>query len=124
MKRIIKILKNNLLTVYIYNKYLDYRCAGVKAYIFVATIGRTGTDSLSKIFKVVDEMATFHGPHPIMLNNYSANVNKQNYFDDLFYRLKRVYIKRAAIGKRYYLETNHMFVKIFYIKLYNILKIN
>jgi hypothetical protein len=113
MTSISNALKHNPLTVYAYNKFLDVRCNGVDSYIFVASTGRTGTVSLAKIFEQINKAASFHEPYPIMLNDYPHGACKKKYFDSLFNKLKRIYIKRAAIGNKYYIETNHMFVKNF-----------
>ena len=109
-------LKHNPLSVWLYNKWLDQRCTGVEAFIFVATTGRSGTDSLAKIFSAIPGIAAFHEPYPAMINDY-AFVNsraREKSLKQLFLTKKRVYIKRAAIGHRYYAETNHMFIKNFF----------
>lgn len=105
--------KYNPVIVSIYNKILDYQCQNVQAYVFVATTGRSGTESLSRIFKAVEGSACFHEPYPIMFNDYSPHTDIEQYFHDLFYKIKRINIKRASIGKTCYIETNHQFVKNF-----------
>ena len=106
-------LKHNPLTVYTLNKILDFRCRNVKAYIFIATTGRSGTATLSKIFTAVDNAVCLHEPSPVMFNDYPPGTDRVPYFKDKFYKLKRIYINTAAAGHSYYVEANHQFVKNF-----------
>ncbi len=87
----------------------------VENYIFVATTGRSGTDSLTNIFKAADKAVSLHEPHPIMLQDIPPSQNPVSVFKKQFNTLKRIYIKRAAAGHRYYVETNHQFIKTFAI---------
>ncbi len=107
------LLKRNPLAVNAYDKVLDFRTRATHAYIFAATTGRSGTKSLTKIFESAVDAACFHEPHPIMFNDYPAGADKERYFRRLFFTQKRVHIKRSAIGHKYYLETNHQFIKNF-----------
>ncbi len=111
--KLITYLKRNPITVFIYDKYLDVACWNVKAYIFVANSGRSGSTSLTKIFQAVDKSVCFHEPSPEMINEYKDGEDRVKYFWKLFYTLKRIYIKRGARGYHYYLETNHQFIKNF-----------
>lgn len=106
------ILKHNPFSFFIVNRVLNYQCRNVKGYIFVATTGRSGSNSLAKIFDAVDDGVCFHEPHPIMYDDFSGSSDKGRYFDRLF-EIKKVYIKRAARLHRYYIETNHQFIKNF-----------
>jgi len=103
--------KSNI--VALLNRILDFLCQNVNAYIFVATTGRSGSDSLSRIFDVVEDAVCYHEPYPIMFNDYPKGTNRKDYFEKIFFRIKRINIKRAAIGKKCYVETNHQFVKNF-----------
>jgi hypothetical protein len=109
-------LKRHPITVSLYNAWLDLLCRNVERYIFVATTGRSGTASLTRAFETaVDGVVCFHEPHPVMFSDYPRGhgINREVYFRKLFWTLKRTYIKRAAAGHRYYLETNHQFIKNF-----------
>jgi len=108
-------LKHNFFVVELYNKYLDWCCRNVDKFIFVATTGRSATSSLTHIFSAVNNAACFHEPHPNMINasDLLDVYNEKKYYHNLFRVLKRVYIKRAASGHKYYLETNHLFIKNF-----------
>jgi len=106
-------LKRNPFIVEIYNAMLNLKCRSVEAYIFVATTGRSGTDSLGNIFEAADKAAYFHEPHPVMVQDIPSIRNPAAVYDKRFKKVKRIYIKRAASGNRYYLETNHQFVKTF-----------
>lgn len=107
------LIKHNPLTVYSYNKILDYRCKSVKGYVFVATTGRSGTHSLAKIFQAVNNAVCLHEPYPIMYNDYPQGADKKDYYNKLFNKIKKVYIKRDAKDHSYYVETNHQFIKNF-----------
>jgi len=106
-------IKYNPNIVALLNRILDFLCQNVNAYIFVATTGRSGSDSLSRIFDVVEDAVCYHEPYPIMFNDYPKGTNRKDYFEKIFFRIKRINIKRAAIGKKCYVETNHQFVKNF-----------
>lgn len=105
------ILKHNPITEILYNQYLSWRTSSVESYIFVACTGRSGSLSMTEIFKAVDGCASFHEPPPKMLSIPRYDSNKDIYHDRQFKKLKRVYVKRAAIGSRYYFESNHLFIK-------------
>ncbi|MGB7933335.1 MAG: hypothetical protein WCH04_14105 [Gammaproteobacteria bacterium] len=109
-------LKRNPVTVTLYNAWLDFLCRDVECYIFVATTGRSGTTSLSRVFEtVLDGAICLHEPPPVMFSDYprGQGIDRDDYFRRLFWVLKRTYIKRDAAGHRYYLETNHQFIKNF-----------
>lgn len=107
-------LKRNRVVGALYNGWLDLLCRNVESYIFVATTGRSGTSSLTRVFETaVDAVASRHEPHPVMFSDFPQGIDREEYFQKLFRTLKRIYIKRAAAGHRYYLETNHQFIKNF-----------
>ena len=106
------ILKHNPIALGLFNFLLDRQTRHVEGYIFVATTGRSGSSSLSEISKAVDRAVCHHEPHPIMLNSVPPNTDPDAYFYKLF-QLKKIYIKRAASRHRYYIETNHQFIKRF-----------
>jgi len=105
------LLKYNRVSVGLYDWLLERRCREVEAYIFVATTGRSGSESLSKIFQAADRAVCFHEPYPLMYADYPNPSHKSEYFRSRFYGSKRINIKRAAAGNRYYVETNHQFIK-------------
>ena len=113
MSEIRKRMKLNRLTSSVYNRMLDLRCKDVRAYVFVATTGRSGSESLAKIFGAVPDSVCLHEPYPIMVNDCPEGVDPEKYFDDLFYLKKRINIKRTASRYRYYMETNHLFFQNF-----------
>ena len=109
-------LKRNPLVVAAVNAWLDFLCRNVERYIFVATTGRSGTVSLARVFeKAVDGAVCLHEPYPIMFSDYprGQGIDRERYFREVFENLKTIYIKRAAAGHRYYVETNHQFIKNF-----------
>ena len=106
--------KYNPLIVYSYDLLLSLLCSQVKGYFFVASAGRAGSLSLSRLFKAVHGSVAFHEPYPIMYDDFVGLPSKKKpYFHKLFYAIKRINIKRAACGYKYYLETNHQFIKTF-----------
>jgi len=114
MAGIVKAFKDSPLVIRTFEHLLDIRCRSVEAYVFVATTGRSGTDSLRKVFEAADNAATLHEPYPMMVSDYPDPATKKQYFEELYNRRKRLNIKRAAAGHRYYVETNHQFVKNFF----------
>ena len=106
-------LKYNPFTVATYNALLSYWCRNVRAYLFVATTGRSGSESLSKIFEAMDRAVCFHEPYPVMYNEYPEGTDPKRYFEERFKKVKQINIKRSAVGHKYYVETNHQFAKNF-----------
>ena len=114
MKKILnEIIKHNPVSEYLYNSYLDNKNASVDAYIFVACTGRSGSLSMTEIFKAVEGCASHHEPSPKMLSKSELTNNKKEFYHRKFHKLKKVYIKRAASGYKYYFESNHLFIKNF-----------
>lgn len=113
------IIKYNPLTVSLVEQYVNARTKGVEAYIFMATTGRSGSKSLARVFEAADRAVCYHEPYPIMFNHFPdldeppKGAERREYFRKLFYSKKRINIKRNAIGYRYYVETNHQFIKNF-----------
>jgi hypothetical protein len=113
------LLKYNPVSVAIYEKIVSSRSRDVEAYIFMATTGRSGSKSLTSVFEAADNAVCYHEPYPIMFSHFPEfpdqprGTDREKYFRDLFYRKKRINIKRNAIGYRYYVETNHQFIKNF-----------
>lgn len=105
-------LKHNPISFYILDKWLDFQCHNVRGYIFVATTGRSGSSSLTRIFTALENAVCFHEPHPIMTNDVPPGMDSTTYFKKLFW-LKKIYVKRAARQHDYYIETNHQFIKNF-----------
>lgn len=114
MAKLVEKIKYSSAVVGVYDKILDSRCKDVEAYIFVATTGRSGSESLSRIFEAADRAVCFHEPYPIMFSDYPDPDHREEYFRDLFYQRKRINVKRSAAGYRYYVETNHQFVKNYF----------
>jgi hypothetical protein len=94
---------------------LQLRTQGVKRFIFTATTGRSGTLTLSELFSTIPECAAFHEPYPIMNAEVlrAASYGDQAHVDRVYNRVKSINILRAALGRRYYLEANHLLVKTF-----------
>jgi hypothetical protein len=109
MNHHLKNLKYNKLVVGLYNFYLNIRIKNTEAFIFVATTGRSGSQSLSEIFGIQKKAICFHEPYPIMI----ADDFREESPEEVFLKKKRINIKRSAIGYKYYVETNHQFIKHF-----------
>jgi len=95
------------------NLVLSILTRKTKSYIFVATTGRSGSNSLNKIFDQIQGVASFHEPYPVMLNHDGPLNERKEYFATLFKRKKTIYIKKECLGKNIYFESNHMFIKNF-----------
>lgn len=111
---LVRSIKYSPPVVGLYEKILEQRCQTVDSYIFVATTGRSGSTSLSRIFEAADRAACFHEPYPAMQSRHPDPASKAAYFDRKFRQRKKINILRAAAGHRYYLETNHLFLKNFF----------
>jgi len=99
------------------SRYYKYRSKNVKHYTFVASTGRAGSMTLCNLFADVDGYASFHEPHPIMNGKILIEANNGNdrFVKKYFHKYKLFYIHRACAIKqaKYYIETNHMFIKSF-----------
>lgn len=90
----------------------------VKHFTFVATTGRSGSQTLARIFAAAPGCLSLHEPEPVM--NGLAMINKNRGSDSLarrtFYtrKLPRIYRECRSAKARYYVETNHMFIKSFH----------
>ncbi len=111
---LVESLKYSPAVVGLYEKILEQRCASVDSYIFVATTGRSGSTSLSRIFEAADNAVCLHEPYPAMQSRHPDPASKKAFFEHKFRNKKKINILRAAAGHRYYLETNHMFLKNFF----------
>lgn len=106
-------IKFHKIIVSLYTFLLNRLNRNVEAYIFVATTGRSGSASLTKIFSGVKEAVSLHEPYPIVFCDDFEKDSKNSGMLSLSDR-KIINIKRAAIGKKIYIETNHLFIKTFY----------
>lgn len=94
-------------------RLLRLSCAGVEAYVFSATTGRSGSLTLANVLESLQDAVVFHEPDPIMHSRHLSGPERLASLDELFWRRKRIEVHRAARGHRYYVETNHQFVKGF-----------
>lgn len=100
------------IVAFVLDRLLSLRCQDVRAYIFVATTGRSGTGSLKEIFQqVVDGAVCRHEPWPRLTHDYRSDGTfvPEQYFRRRFLTSKRLVIKSAAAEHGYYVETNHLF---------------
>ena len=105
--------KYNPLTATLYNRYLRYRTRHIGAFVFVATTGRSGSATLTRVFQAADRAVSTHEPYPILTSPFPPRSDDCHYLSKVFWRIKRINIHRAALGHRYYIETNHQFIKRF-----------
>ena len=88
--------------------------ARITSFIFVSTTGRSGSESLSRIFNVCSDTCACHEPRPVM---HGEAMNLKN--RGLPFRMQKKYpsklasIRLRARGHQFYVETNHMFIKSF-----------
>ena len=113
MHSLIKKIKYSALSYTFYDLFLKLRADRAKAFIFVATTGRTGSTSLRTIFGGLPRCASFHEPYPLMANRCPPGVDRNRYYRDQFFRRKLPMIRMASLGRDYYVETSHQFVKHF-----------
>jgi hypothetical protein len=108
-------LKRNPVVASVVRRSLQLRTQGVKRFIFTATTGRSGTMTLSELFATVPDCASVHEPYPIMNDDVlrAASYGDTAEVDRVYSRVKSINILRAVVGRRYYLEANHLLVKTF-----------
>ncbi len=103
-----KLFRNNSAVSSLYNLFLKYATYNTKSFIFCATTGRSGTETLSRIISTAKNVKAFHEPYPKMKND-----TKNRYGIDLkevFLNIKRIEIRKASIGYEHYFEANHLFI--------------
>jgi len=83
---------------------------------YVASTGRSGTDSLSKLFEVIPNFYSTHEPKPAMNDFEMIEKNNGNAIPmkKLYHNSKSNMIRLGQLKhKKYYLEANHIFIKGF-----------
>lgn len=113
-KNIKKVIKPPIF--WIYSFVLKYMIPQYSQVIFVASTGRSGTDSLSKLFFLIKDVYSLHEPKPIMngIPMIEKNQGNDSAAKRVYYNIKRNTIrKKYLMGKKIYFESNHMFIKSF-----------
>lgn len=115
LKDIIRPLKVNPVTAASARTAGQWLARNVESFTFVASTGRSGTNSLERIFDAVPECAARHEPHPVM---HGEVLQAYNELDEqpmrrVFFQRKLPHIYWATRGQRWYVETNHFFIKCF-----------
>jgi len=96
-------------------RVLEWRCRDVRSFAFVATTGRSGTTTLTRLFEDLPSCVALHEPYPAMKSDYATDSHDDEKLQcERFEKLKRFHILRAASKLDFYLETNHLFLKNFY----------
>jgi hypothetical protein len=110
-----KPLKHNRIVGGLALHLLELRNRKLEKLIFTATTGRSGTLTLSKVFSAVPGCASVHEAHPVMNGSVlrAASYGDTALVDRVYHQVKAVNILRAAVGHRYYVEANHLFIKAF-----------
>ncbi len=108
-------VKRSAVAVRLAKSFYDLRNRKLEKVIFTATTGRSGTDSLSEVFKSVPSCHAVHEPYPVMNDEWlrSATFDDIDLTDQFYRKVKSIYIRRSALGARYYFESNHQFIKTF-----------
>ncbi len=105
---IYEFVRKNIISASIYNFILKIRCSTVKSFIFCATTGRSGTETLSRLINVATNVRSLHEPYPKMKNDTTLRYGMS--LKDVFYTIKRIAIRRNSIGFDHYFEANHLFI--------------
>jgi len=108
-------LKHNPLVAAIARPALWLRTRELEKVIFTATTGRSGTLALAKLFAAVPDCIALHEAHPVMNGAVldAANSGNTALSDRVYQQIKAINIRRSAMGHRYYMEANHLFIKSF-----------
>jgi len=107
--------KHNPVVAALALQILKLRTRGLEKLIFTATTGRSGTLTLAKLFSAVPGCIAVHESHPVMHGSVlkAASYGNHALVNRVYRQVKSVNILRAAAGHRYYLESNHLFIKTF-----------
>jgi hypothetical protein len=110
-----KPLKHNAVVAPLARFWFGLRARGLEKVIFTATTGRSGTLSLAKLFAAVPGCRSVHEGHPVMNGSVlrAASYGDAALVNRVYRQVKSINILRAAVGYRYYLEANHLFIKTF-----------
>jgi hypothetical protein len=102
-------LKRHPLVVSAYTRWLEARTSETRTFAFVASTGRSGTNTLADLFDGLPRCVALHEPYPAM------TTRPVDVPEDVWppFSTKVVNILRAAAGNELYLETNHQFLKNF-----------
>ncbi|MEI6668895.1 MAG: hypothetical protein WCP29_12120 [Acidobacteriota bacterium] len=108
-------VRHSALVTSLARRFLRIRTSRLERLVFTATTGRSGTLTLTRLFSLVPDCASFHEPYPIMngLVLKAASYGEDALVDRIYHRAKTIRILRSAVGYRYYMEANHLFVKTF-----------
>lgn len=110
-----KNIKHSAVVAGLARLYLNTRTSGLEKVIFTATTGRSGTHSLQLLFSAIPGCLATHEPYPNMHDQWlrAASYGNTDEVRRYYERVKAINIRRAAIGSRYYVELNHLFLKTF-----------
>ena len=95
---------------------LKHLFPGYEKVIFVASTGRSGTGSISRLFASIDDVCSLHEPEPVIGGATMIEKNKGNEHlaRKIYTNVKSNVIRLERLtGKRIYFESNHMFIKSF-----------
>lgn len=106
-------VKHNPLSRGILEYVLRRRCHSTKAFVFVASPGRSGSKTLSDMLTGIPGIAAFHEPTPNLIFEPACGPDQAAYLRSMFFEKKIFYVLRAAAGHSHYVETNHLFIKTF-----------
>ena len=108
-------LKHNDLIAALAKPLLLSLTRGLERLIFTATTGRSGTMTLAKLFSIVPDCVALHEPAPAMDGPVlkAASYGDATFVSRVYRQHKSLNILRAAVGYRYYMEANELFVKTF-----------
>ena len=112
---IFRSLKVNSVTSSVARSVGRWGCRSVESFVFVAATGRCGTETLKRLLAAVPRCTAVHEMHPIMHDEVMAAYNEGHIgpMQKQFRMRKLPRIYSAAWGSKWYVETNHMFVKCF-----------
>ena len=102
-------LKRHPWAVATYTRLLDWRCRSTKTFAFVATTGRSGTNTLADLLSNQPGCVAVHEPYPAM----TTSINGSYCTSKSVVHAKIINILRTATGHRLYLESSHQFLKNF-----------
>lgn len=114
--KIISLIKSLILAVifFLFSPFLIF-LPKYEAYIFVLTTGRSGSGTLASLMKNSSLVNANHEPYPILNNSFHLTQNVLSLwigFQYYFVKYPIILLSRGR-GEKYYLETNHLYLKYF-----------
>lgn len=115
MGKLANAIKYNAMTQWLLKPWVARQISSKSGFIFTVSTGRSGTNTLANIFECGENLYAAHEDHPILNGELMVKYNQLNALpvNNEFFRRKLPKLLWRSRGKKFYFESNHMFVKSF-----------